>query len=549
MPYEQTKLGPLGGLNEDEDPTAIRADQLRLATNTSRRGSLTGTRPGCIFDTTYTAAISGTPPVQGIYEFRSGRDDGRQLVVVAGTNVYYGLASTLTKSSCTITSGNANLWTFASYQNLLWAAGGASGDSIWSWDGNTANAATGRLSGLGIKPKYVFSKFNTLFLGGFYDGTTASNNPLVARYCDYGTDATNAANWPTSNTIPGAALSQNTGVGSFGAEFNTGFGSYQDNRSDVLLFLTNKRILAFSQNPAVTSDEDRFIQTDAIPNGCVSQHAFVDLGFDQGDAVYISPNGIHSIALSQQFGNRVNSFLSWPIRQTWETINRSLIHRFTASYWPTEGMVLFAIATGSKTYLDTILCMDIRGASQISPDTIRWYKWPIEAVDTNLIMPARDADGKPRIYLGSQGGKVGYFSRGGYADFGTAYSVAFRTKDSDYGYPMTEKSCGDAFFVVSGSGTYTPRHQFIFDDGSVLGAINNIEINATGFVLGSGGGLLGSTPLGGPDRLSRDRVPGTGSGHTISHKFTHSGNNEPFWIGQISHEVAAQGIADEAEAA
>ena len=550
MPYEQTTLGPLGGLNEDEDPTALRADQLRVAINCARRGSLTGTRPGTIFDSIYTASISGTSPIQGVYEFTSGRDSGRQLVVVSGSSIRYGLASTLTKSSCTVTSGAANLWTFASYQNLLWAAGGASGDSIWSWDGNTANAATGRLSGLGIKPKYVYSKFNTLFLGGFYDGTSAYNNPLVGRYCDYATDATDAANWPTSNTIPGIALGSNGGVGSFGTEFNTGFGSYQDNSGDFLLFLTNKRIMAFQQNPVVTSDADRFIPSDAIANGCVGQHAFVDLGFDQGDAVYVSQNGIHSIAMSQQYGNRVNTYLSWPIRKTWETINRSIMHRFTAAYWPTEGMVLFGIATGSNTYLDTILCMDIRGASQITPDTVRWYKWKITEVDVNLLAPSRDANGKPRIYVGSQSGEVGYIDRT-YADFGAAYPVQFRTKDSDYGFPMTEKSCGDAFLVVNGAGTYSPTHQFIFDDGAIAGAISNIEINAGGFILGTGagGGILGSTALGGSDRLSRDRIPGTGSGHTISHKFSHNGENEPFFIGQISHEVAAQGIADEADAA
>lgn len=550
MPYEQVTLPPLAGLNEDEDPTAIRPEQLRLATNCARRGSLTGTRPGMNYDSEYSEAISGTPAIQGIYEHRDGRDDNRQLIVVAGGQAYYGLADTLTKSSCTISSGAANIWSFASYQNLTWAAGGASGDSIWTWDGDTSGTptATGRLSTLGIKPQYVFSKFNCLFLGGFLDGTDPWNNPLCARYPDYATDATDAANWPTSNSIPGVLLGENGGVGSFGTEYNTGFGSYQDNSGDYLMFLTNKRIIAYRQNPAPNGDADRFIQADAVANGCVSQHAFVDLGFDQGDAVYVSPNGIHSMALSQQYGNRVNSFLSWPIRKTWETINRSMLKRFWGAYWPTEGIVLFGIATGSNTYLDTILCMDIRGASQITPDTVRWYRWKSSGGNLNVLAPARDADGKPRIYVGTTDGKVGYIGRESYADFGTGYTVSFRNKDNDYGYPMTTKSCGDAFFVVSGSGTYEPKHQFVFDDGTIGGAINSITVSASGFVLGVGGGTLGSTPLGGAERISRERIPGTGSGHTISHKFTHSGNNEPFFIGQISHEVAAQGIAEEAAA-
>ena len=227
---------------------------------------------------------------------------------MANGKVYRTEDTEVTSSSPTITAGAQYLWSFANHQSLMYAAGGASGDSIWTWDGNTSNAATARLTGLGLRPKYVFAKFGVLFLAGFQTGTEFFNNPLVARYSNYGettTDETLVLR-PTSNCIPGELLGENPGVGAYGGEeVSTGLASYQDNRGDFLLFLTSKRILAFKLNPNVTSNANRFIQTDAIANGCVSQHAFVDLGYDQGDAVYVSRHGgVHSIALSQQHGNR-----------------------------------------------------------------------------------------------------------------------------------------------------------------------------------------------------------------------------------------------------
>lgn len=543
MPYRGFTMNDMGGLNEDDNPAALQPNQLREAVNCARRGSMTGTRPGISYDTEYEEALGGTPFVQGLHEFRGARDATRRMIAVAGANVYYDSASgALTKSSATITSGRDNVWTFANYQNLVWAAGGAQGtDSIWSWDGNPANPVTGRLSSLSISPKYVFSKFNTMFLGGM-TGTAA----LSARYVDYATDATDALNWPASNSIPGTLLGENPGVGSYGAEFNTGFGSFQHNAGDFLMFLTNKRIIAFRENPNVTSNANRFAETDAIANGCVDQRAYVDLGYDQGDAVYVSEDGIHSIALSQQYGTRENVFLSWPIRKTWESLNRSRLKYTTAAYWPTEGMVLFAFSLSGSTSHNLILCMDIKGAAQISPDTVRWYKWYVSGISPNVLEAARDENGFPTIYVGGTLGQVGKFTRDAYSDFGSPISTRFRTKDEDFGAASVEKSIGDTFFMASGSGTYRPTHSYVIDDGKRSAKTTQFNVSLSGFVLGTGGGVLGETALGGSENLSRVRIRGVGSSFTISQKFSHTASGEPFFIGQITQDVAMQGIADEA---
>jgi hypothetical protein len=572
VPFQTYTINSYAGLNEDENPAALAPDQLREATNCCRLGNLTGTRPGLSRDTEYDADIddSGSETVEGIYEYRRNRDEDRKLVVVAKGTIYQNDTTAVSQSgfSQAPTAGADNTWTFANFQNNLWAAGGAAGDDIWTWNG-TGNA-TARLTGIfgsgGIHPKYVFSKFQTLFLGGFQNsGTNFYDNALCARYCDYASDATDPLSWPNSNTIPGELLGENPGGSSFGAEYNTGFGSYQDNSGDFLLFLTNRRILAFRENPSVTSNANRFIQSDAIATGCVSQNAFVDLGLDQGDAVYMSEHGIHSMALSQQFGDRENNFLSWPIRKTWETLNRSKLEKSMGAYWPEEGLILFAVPTGSSTYLNLILAMDIKGVTRLSPDTVRWYKWfvPSGVASLNYLTAARDPDGVPRIYVGGQEGEVAAFSRSSYSDLGTAIATAFRGKDEDVGFPTNSKAIGDAWLMVGGAGTYTPTLSYLTDDGRSVSSFHSLDVALPGFVLdnaagnlsgastldNAAGNLPGAGALGSTFNLTRERVDGYGEGFTISHRFSHTGVNEPFFVGQISQEIAGNGISVEASAA
>lgn len=565
--YQPYTIQFLGGLNEDENPAVIQPNQLRVASNTARLGALTGTRPGLVRDSQYDADISGDPIIHGLHEYRSGRDANRQLVAIADGVVHTSDTVTVTQAGGVTITAPASAasdyrWSMATYQDLLWGVGGASGDSIWSWDGS--GDITARLSTLGIRPRYAFAKFNTLLFGGFYTGTDAWNNPLVARYCDYAADATDALSWPNSNSIPGLLLGENSGVASYGQEYNTGFGSFTDNRGDFLFFLTNKRIISFRENPNVSSNANRFVQTDAISNGCVSQSAYVDLGFDQGDAIYVSSQGIHSVALSQQFGNRESVFLSWPIRKTFETINRSRLETIQAAYWPDEGMVVIGIPTGSNTYLDTLLCCDIKGAKQISPDTVRWYKWTLSGVNASVITVARDpSTDTPRIYVGGQAGEVAAFNRGTYSDLGSAYGTLFRTKDEDYGAPTVEKAIGDTNVMARGTGNYSPSMAYLVDDSRKTISSEPIDLTLDGFVLDNTAGnlsgastmdnaegtLVGAGILGSDSNVIRERIVGCGTGYTVALQFSHSAANEPFFIGQVTQEIAGSGRADETAAA
>jgi len=186
--------------------------------------------------------------------------------------------------------------------------------------------------------------------------------------------------------------------------------------------------------------------------------------------------------------------------------------------------------------------MDIKGAKQISPDTVRWYKWTLNGISANVLRPARDPEGLPVIYLGGIAGEVAKFSRSSYSDLASSIPTKFRTKDEDYGFPASEKSVGDTFIGMVGQGTHKPNHTYILDDSTRTGKSTPMRLSEGAFIVGTS--LVGDK-LGSGETVLRDRVRGVGSGYTIAHEFSHTGINQPFFVSQIVQDISGQGMADE----
>lgn len=552
MPFRTITLRELGGLNENEDPNSLKDTDLTEAENTARLGVLTGTRPGIGYDTggEYESAIAGTPAVQGIKEWSIDRDATREVVVVAGGDAWNGPASPgdvldKTTNSVTISSGANNLWTFADHNDVLFSAGGATGDSFWYWDGTNPLGKVDPVNSSAqvLQASYVFHWKNYLFLSGLKGRSLSDDNPMIWRYHDLGSDPTSATNWPTSNTIGGTGIG---GLPGYGSEFSTGTGAFADNNGSFLMLLTNKRIYSYVQDP---NSLIGFVKNDEIANGCVNQNAYVDLGLDSGDAVYMSEVGIHSLRLSQQYSGRARAFLSWPIRKTFSTLNRNRFKYVSAGYWPTEGLVAFAVSTGSSSTHDLILAMDIQEANEITPDTVRWYKWKLApglSESVNYITFGRDASNLPVMFVGTTAGKVGKFNRDTYVDFSTEYEWSMTTKHDDFGLPGVQKTLGDLHLVSRGNGNYNPTHQIVFDYGNRMsGRLDNLSFPQSGGVWDTA--VLGTDAFGGAQLLSKQKFYGLGSGETVSHRFRHkpsTGQNEPVFISSIAQQVSVTGESE-----
>lgn len=556
MPYQDFKLSGLLGLNEDETSDQLDARELTEAMNTCRFGSSYGTRPGIAYESStpatgvYTTQVAAGL-VQGGVEMgvRANTTDNWLVTVVNGAVYVDSGSGALTDALTISTTGR---WTFAQYNGSLYAAGGANGDAIWSWAGAVANALAAvtfqsdtNADGVGdtsIDAKYIFEKWNYMFLAGM-NGTLPDDNPMVVRYSALGDPTT----WPVGSTIGGTSAIG--GFDSYGGNSITGLADFAAGGREWLLVLTQKRIYSVIQLP---DPETPFHIDDTIANGCVAQQAFVSLGVDSGDAVYISRKGIHSLRQSQQFGGREDAFLSWKIRQTFNTANFATLQNSSGVYWEKEGLVLFAIPTGSNTWPDLILCLDIKGVEQLSAKSARWSLWrPSLGANVGItsMWTCKDATSQvEHVYIGTTDGKVARFQRTTYDDLGTAYSWRFRTKDDDHGAPRQDKGVGDMLatlrFTSQGS---TALYQTVFNRGTRVSATKTLTLTGTQALWDSS--TWDSALWGASIQEVEKKIYGVGSGRTISHRWSGSVRNAPFFLVELGYQVDLRDESPEREAA
>jgi hypothetical protein len=538
----------LGGLNEDENPAALEPGDCQIARNSWKRGSSRGTRPGLNRDSlSYTSSSGLSGAVQGIVDYRFANDASQFLVAVANGDIFSADATSIKNAGTTVTAGANHRWTFAQHKGTLYGAGGTSTDNFWSWPGSgtTSNISMLNLAGAAIYPSYVFEKWNFGFTAGFRDSvgalsTEITSGPMTVRH----SAINDMTSFPVGNSFGGT--SSIGGFSSYGDEYLTGFGEFTNNAGDWLLCLSNKRLYAVGQlgdagTPFYTP------QTGIVQNGCVHQNAFVSLGLDSGDAIYLSRYGIHSVRLSEQFGARVETFLSWKIRRTFAQLNQSALHRSVGAYDPKRGIVLFAVPFGSASNPDTILCLDMKNHASLTAKTAEWDIWSLSSELTSAqatltsMATVRNASGFA-IYAGNQNGDVAFFddsSSGAHSDLGEAYTVQLRTRHDDYGAPGVTKGLGDTLVTIQPGGSQRPTLTPIFDYGRVTGEYQFIEMAASGATWGSG--VYGTAVYGSENNTFTDRLYTTGAGETVAFDLMHAVANEPFYVAQLAPEIQTHG--------
>lgn len=567
MPRYQTQTtGVLAGLNEDENPHVLKDNELTKAENLARFGRDMGTRPGLVRPGSgedYENALSDGGPIQGMWEYRQNFDEGRQLLAVSessggsasaqGGGVFFEDASELdlSSNSVRVTNGQDHLWSFAENQNNLFAVGGeftsaASADDIWHWDGTTGNAvdvlALTDSAGARIRPKHIIDFGGYLVINGLRGGTIPDNNPAVSRYTTFGADPTSTNSWPNGNTI-GFNAAALAGVTDFGKLHTTGFARYEDNEGKFLLVLGNRAIAAVKLN--INND---FQVTDGIPNGCVHERAFVSLGLDAGDAVFMSDRGVHSLRQSQQHGVKEDKFISWKIRKTFATLNQSRLQFSVGAYDFLRGRVVFAVSRGSDTKHDFLLCLDVKDQNTITAKDAIWTTWRLvgtpsgfsEKLTINDLIFARDSTGDYHLYAGTNTGDVIRFSEETFSDLDTAYPVELQTKHRDYGSTGVDKKSGDYYVTLSPGGNYEIQSKVVFDFGARSTKQRPVDMNVSlGAVVGTG--VVGVSQIGQSDRTFIKKVYGAGSGATVAYNVSHSGNNQPFRVSKIDHDILVVG--------
>jgi len=573
MAYQNVAIPRLLGLNQDENPDSLESGELTQALNAARRGTFVGTRPGVVaLDSgeDYENAVDEGNAIRGAHEYRQNFDQGRVLITIAdhttGTKIFYEDGSQLPSgaSDPTINADQDYIYSMAVHANQLYCAGGPPGRSqvqtedFWTWDGNTGNAATkldltDKGTGAELYPKHVIAWRNYILMNGLQQTSanlTASNNPSVTRFCDFGADPSVDANWRDDNTLGFNAV--RTGLDTYGENFSTGFGTYTDNEGDFLLALSNRQIAAFRGDRQFGND---FIQTDAIANGCVNERAFVSLGLDAGDAVYVSDKpGIHSLRQSQQFGGKEDTFLSWKIRPFMGTLNKNRIHHTCGAYAANLGCVVFAFSTATQTSdgHDVIMCLDVKDQETLNARNARWYgPWRLGGgLKVNHLAYLRDANNNFALYIFTTSGRVLQFDESVHSDLtSNGYSVLIETKPENYGSSLQHKRIGDTVVTIASDvgGDYNISTRTIFDFGRIQSNALDLPAPAnTGSAIGSSA-LIGTATIGASFSIASRKLYTSGHGEFIAYRFQHGGTNQPFYIGRIDSQISGAGEAASSE--
>jgi hypothetical protein len=536
------------GLNADENPHEVGQGELIIATNVYRRGGAIGTRPGFEREGAgqdYENQIASNTPIQGIVEYRQDNDTTRDLVVVAGGAIHTDDTTTIT-GALTLSGADNAVWTFAQHSDTLYAAGGLTTNPYWKWTGtgNAAAVSVLDLSAAAIYPSYTFEKWNRVWLAGFRDAAGAiakdkSSNPMTARYSALNDPDT----YPVGDTLGGNSAIG--GLSAYGDEYITGFADFVDNEGDWLLVLTNKQLYSVNRTGISTVPFSVPPGRGAIANGCVHQLAYVSLGLDAGDAVYMSDRGIHSVRQSQQYGGEEENFLSWKIRSIFNTINKSQMGLVRGAYNAYQGLVIFAVPTGSNAFNDLILVLDVKNSEELTAQNAIWYVWYLAGSTDDqraisYLTSARSSSDVRHVYAGNLDGDVFRTSRSTYSDLGTAYPVHIRTRHEDFGLPGGLKNQGDVWLHMQPGGAYKPTYRTIFDFGRKQASPLNITMeNSSGAVYGTA--VYGTATYGSEVETVREKLYAVGSGETIAHDFQHENANEPFWIAKLAAQVRVFG--------
>lgn len=412
-----------GGLNDDDNPAGLRINEFAQLLNAYWRGNNLRTRMG-YEKHPQTTAITGTPAITGLYDFVFAEGDSKEFVCVAGTKIYKDVSNTWTDitGAVTITAGQNNVFTFTTFKDTMVATNGV--DVPIKWTG-TGNAAV--LGGSPPTAPYIYRKWNRLFLTG--------HSGLIIRYSALGDHET----WAAGNTIT---------PDSYGDEYVTGLGEWRD----YLMLLTNKRIVPVSY----TGDETApFAWASLAPLmvGCVHQRAFANIG---DDAVFMSDKGIHSVNITERYGDFEEKFLSYSkIKNLFDGLAGARRKYAIALYYPPEQSVVFLVSDGGQSSNQIAIWLDLKGAA------VKFSRW--DNFTANAACIRRDSQQVPYIYFGNTAGQTNRFREALDADAGAAFNKTVETPWVDLGEPAIVKYLRYLETEMEYGGTYSINVDIFYD--------------------------------------------------------------------------------------
>lgn len=501
-----------GGLNEDESPVAVQANQLQIARNVYLSGQALAARKGA--QRFQSSAINGGAAGNGVWELVRSSGASRDILSIFGSKLYKDSKTTSPTDitgAVTITSGQDNHVTFTLFNDIAFMCNGV--DAPWQWTG--AGDAT-VVSGSPPTFRTMAAKWNRLF------GAAAGR---TIRYCAIG----DPTSWPSGNTV--AAILGDSSSAIEGRDFIYQMGHLGDS---LFVGLSNSvgRVLYTGD----VTTPFRYLQLADF--GALGRHSYVAVG---SNGYFLSRYGVHFIQPSATALDYETSMISGRrLSRFWRELNKARIENtYGRVFYTSAGnlLVLWTLTTGGNTKHDQVLAMDVTDG----PGTEKFFVWT--GWDANTFGVVQNASSKADELLFTS--TVGYVWQGDFGtdDNGGAYETTARFRWEDFGSPAEKKNLRDIYLEMRQAGDFSVSVKTYFDYKTT--ATQTLTQSVAGAEQAAWGTAIWDTDIWPTRGYVRKNLIGVDDGMVLALELSTVAANSPWTLYKLVPSVEAIGEASE----
>lgn len=240
--------------------------------------------------------------------------------------------------------------------------------------------------------------------------------------------------------------------------------------------------------------------------GCVEHNAVVAT---PNDIIFPSERGIHTLSVTDKYGDIGSSFTSYPIHELYrDTIDFNKTKNMWGMYSPEMNSYLLAYTRrGRQTNFD-ILGFNV--------ELQEWFRW--QNIDCAAIASYVDSRSQTRVAIARESLNIGVFDSDIVTDHGTSYTSYFTTPII---YPLgaPDVSCNFKnvwmFVKPKAQGSMTLNYEI--DNKGATSMTVDMTTNVGGVI---GTAIIGVGVIGGGGEVKKIRVPIEGEGTAIQFTVT-----------------------------
>mgnify|MGYP001562298782 FL=1 len=370
-------------------------------------------------------ATGATDHVNGVFDYWKSNTSGaqtQQRIVYAGTQIYSESSGTLTSRKTGLEA--ARMPWFEVMNDDLVIATSSAVDVPMAWDQTTfANLG-------GSPPNFAF---HVVHKGRMWAAGVFSNKSRVYySVLDAHEDWTGAG----SGSID---------VAPDDGDVITGLRRHRD---ELVVFKGPNRGSLHRVSGSAPTGTDAFALHPHINGvGATNNQAIINRG---GDLWFWDDNGIHSMEVTNAFGDYQPRFLSAPISSYFiKQLNHSRFDFVWGANFTATGYALWTCSRAGVTTHDLVIGLDYRFP------TPRFFQWPAMAV-ASLAM-VRDTSRETILWAGTYAGRVMRLNQAARNIAGTAYNALTRLPYLSFGDPFHDKQAlhGRVGFAPKGETSFT----------------------------------------------------------------------------------------------